>query len=150
MKIRRKWVFEILFPEISPIKGLEFLWMWNQFESRSMEPVLDDMAITPTADMKDMQEGCGGNPVVEEVLSKRKSESPIEESLKRMKDGDMEVSPEPKLASTISYDEFKMRKCKSFRRGVELRKGHASLLGSDGRVMNLVAQENGTFWDGAL
>jgi hypothetical protein len=77
-------------------------------------------------------------------------ESPIEDSLKRMGDSGMEVSPKPKIASTTSYEEFKKKMSKSFRRGVELRKGHTSLLGSDGRVMNLVAQENGTFWDGAL
>jgi hypothetical protein len=113
-----------------------------------MEHVLEDMAYTPTVDMKEMQEGCGINPVTPEVVSKRKSESPIEESLKRMKDGvGMEVSPKHKLADTTSYEEFKKKKCESFRRGVELRKGHASLLGSDGRLMNLVAQENGTFWD---
>jgi len=61
------------------------------------------------------------------------------------------IKKERALHDSIKYvrpfSEYKRQKCLLFERGIEILKGTGSLVGYDGQIMNLVAQEEPLAWD---
>jgi len=75
-------------------------------------------------------------PLVADILS----ENTLSENIKKSPIADFVKNIRP-------FSEYKREKCLLFKRGMDILKGTVSLIGYDGEVMNLVAQEEPLAWD---